>query len=531
MTRALPVRTPAVSLALAALAFLSPWPRALAEDAPVEQPVAPTQDDGPSLTVYSSADPAGFDPQQFISQQRTGYSPNFAWQVPGFAVVRETRRVTVPKGTGDVPFSDVAEFIDPTTVSFADLSDPAGTAVLEQSFRFDLTSPDKLLERYLGREIGVDLLKDGLPVGSVRGDVLSVNQGTVVLRTADGGLRFVTTRDPGLRLPSLPEGLLSKPTLVWKLASDTGGEHRVRTTYQTAGLTWRADYNLVVDAADKTADLGAWVTMLNVAGAGWKDARLKLIAGDVQRIQSQPPRGGFSGSRKSLDAAAAPGFEEKAFFEYHLYTLPRRTDVLSNQTQQITLFPTARDVSVEKVLVYYGLPENMRWSYTPSARTDRDIRTASNTKVDVYLRWKNSKENHLGMPLPRGKVRVFKKDDADGTLEFVGEDLVDHTPKDETVLVKVGQSFDVVGDRTQTTFEAPPGRNEMTEGFKITLRNHKDVDVRVSVRENLFRWLNWEILSSSDPFTKIDAHTIHFDVDVKANETKIVTYTVRYSGW
>jgi hypothetical protein len=491
-------------------------------------PALAADDDGPAVTIYSSADPAGFDPQQFIAQQRQGYNPFFAQQVPGFAVVKETRAVKLAAGVGDVKFTDVAQFIDPTTVSFVDLTDPTGTSVMEQNFQFDLASPTKILDRYVDREIGYVVEKDGAVVKSLKGTLISSNQGQLVLSTPEG-LRFLSYNDPGIRLPSLPDGLITKPTLVWKLNSAAGGDHKVRTTYQTQGVTWRADYNLVLSADDKTADVGAWVSLLNLCGATFKDARLKLIAGDVHRVQSEVPPDSRMPSDAPAALAAEPGFQEKSFFEYHLYTLPRKTDVLDQTTQQLTLFPTARGVAVEKVLVYYGNPEVAGWGFEPTARTDRALGTQANTKLDVYVRLKNSKDNQMGMPLPKGKVRVYKQDDADGTLEFVGEDLIDHTPKDETVLVKLGQAFDVVGDRRQTDFQIDKRARSMQESFEITLKNHKDAPVHVIVKENLFRWTKWDVATKSDDFTKVDARTIHFDVDVPANGSKVVTYTVKYS--
>jgi hypothetical protein len=491
-------------------------------DAPPEAPA----ESGVALTVYSSADPTGFDPQRFLAEQRQGGGATWASQVPGFGVVKEVRDVEMGEGIVDLPFTGVAEFIDPTTVSFADLTS-AGTSVLEQSFRFDLASPDKILERYVGETIGLEPSKDGASAGRVEGRVLSVNQGTVVLDVPKEGLRFVSARDPGLRLPSLPQGLLTRPTLVWKVRSAAAGAHRVRTTYQTSGLTWRADYNLVLDGSGTKADLAAWVTMLNVSGASYRDARLKLVAGDVQRVQpalyAAPPMAAAPAE------GGAAGFEEKAFFEYHLYTLPRPTSVLDQSTQQITLFPTARDVAVRKLLVYYGLPEAAQWGALPAPRTDRDVRSSANPKVDVYVRFENRRENRMGMPLPRGKVRVFQRDDADGTLEFVGEDRIDHTPRDEQVLVKVGQAFDVVGDRVQTAFDYDRARRTMVESWRITLRNHKPAAARVLVKESLFRWTNWEIVGPSDPFVKADARTITFEVDVPPDGAKAVEYTVRYS--
>ncbi len=487
--------------------------------------------DGVALTVYSSADPASFDPQQFAAQQRMGRDPSFAWQVPGYGVVKEVRRIALPAGTGDVRITDVAAFIDPTTVSFADLDAPQATGVLEQVFQFDLVSPSKLLERYVDHEIDLrETRNDGSgPLEAfVRGKVLSANQGQVVLQLADGTLRFVSSSDPNLRLPALPDGLVTRPTLVWKVASEQAGTRRVRTTYQTGGLTWRADYNVVLAGDDTHADVSAWVTLMNMSGASYRDARLKLVAGDVQRVAPRMPPAPRAPARGAKLRDANEGFEEKSFFEYHLYTLPRRTDVLDASTQQLALFPTAQGVGVEKVLVYYGLPDAAHWVFS-QPRTDRELGTLSNPKVDVYLRVANSRENRLGMPLPKGKLRVYKRDDADGTREFVGEDLIDHTARDEKVLVKLGQSFDVVGSRKQTDFRVDSGRHEIEERYEIELRNHKDTAAQVVVRETLYRWTNWEILESSDPYEKQDSRNIHMTVEVPANGSKTVTYRVRYT--
>jgi hypothetical protein len=484
-------------------------------------------DEGPAVTIYSSADPAGFDPQQFIEQQRQGYNPFFANQVPGFAVVKETRKATLVAGVSDLKFTDVAQFIDPTTVSIVDLTD-AATSVMEQNFQFDLASPTKILDRYVDREIGFVVEKDGAVVKQWKGTLLSSNQGQLVVQTSDG-LRFLSYNDPGIRLPALPDGLITKPTLVWKLSSEKGGDHTMRTTYETKGMTWRADYNLVLAADDKTADVGAWVSLLNLCGATFKNARLKLIAGDVNRVQPQEANEMGPMSPSGGSGGPSSGFQEKSFFEYHLYTLPRRTDVLDNTTQQLTLFPTAHGVPVERVLVYYGLPDAASWSFGPSAQQDRNFGTQSNPKVDVYLRFKNDQASHLGMPMPRGKVRVYKQDDADGTLEFLGEDLIDHTPKDETLLVKLGQAFDVVGERKQLDFKIDTRHDWMQESFQITLRNHKAEPVKVIVKENLYRWTNWEITEKSDPFEKTDARTIQFEVVVPPDASKSVTYTVKYT--
>jgi len=485
---------------------------------------APEADEGPAVTVYSTADPASFDPQKFIAQQRQGYSPDFAWQVPGFGVIKEIRKVKLDAGTNDLRFTDVAQFIDPTTVSFVDLTKPESTTVLEQNFQFDLVSPEKLMEKYLDRQISV-VVPRGKDAETVSGKLLSATQGQLVLQ-AEGGVRVLIGQNQ-VQLGDLPGGLITRPTLIWKISAGEAGEHQIRTTYQTNGITWRSDYNLILNQADTKADLGAWVTL---TGAGYQNAKLKLIAGDVQRIQPQQrPYPPMQLAAKGRAMAEEAGFEEKAFFEYHLYTLPRRTDILANTTQQITLFPTAHDVNVEKVMVYYGLPQAASWRFVAEPQQDRNIGNQSNPKVDVYVRFKNAKENNLGMPLPKGKVRVYKTDEADGTLEFVGEDLIDHTAKDEKVLIKLGQAFDVVGERTQTDFNADTSRRTMTDSYRIQIRNHKDQPQKVIIKENLFRWTTWEITKSSDPYEKVDARTIHFEVEVPANGEKTVTYTVKYT--
>jgi hypothetical protein len=505
--------------------------------APGVPDAAAQRNDGPSLTVYSTADPAGFDPQQFVAQQRMGFDPNFAGQVPGFGVIKEVRQVDLKEGRNTLSFVDVAQFIDPTTVSFADLTAPE-TAVLEQQFLFDLVSPSKLLEKYVDQEITVWVPIGEGKVNHFTGKLLSANQGQLVVQTQNNGIRVFQQGQVQPQLGNLPGGLITKPTLQWLVSAKQGGQHQVRTTYQTSGITWRSDYNLVLNADDTQADLGAWVTLLNLSGASYPNAQLKLIAGDVQRIQPPQPMP-MRARRQTLEAGAAMdavGFEEKSFFEYHLYTLPRRTDVAQNTTQQIALFPTVQGVKVERVLVYYGLPYAAQWGFTPNPHLDRNLGNQSNKKIDVYIRFQNKEDNKLGIPLPAGKVRVYKLDapaqgkPGEGTLEFVGEDIIDHTARNQEVLAKIGQAFDVTGERTQTNFTLDERGHVMTETIKIVLSNgKKDKPAKVIVKENLFRWMNWEITQESDEHKKIDARTVHYEVEVPADGKKEVTYTVKYT--
>ncbi len=481
------------------------------------------------LTIYSTADPAGFDPQQFIAQQRQGYNPMFAWQVPGFGVVRDVRTLSLEQGLNEVSVTDVAEFIDPTTVTLADLSDGEPVSVLDQAFAFDLVSPSKLLESYVDQAVTVNLPRGDGKVEAVTGTLLSANQGRLVLQTAEG-LRVV--HDAGdVQLGALPEGFVTRPTLKWRLTAPSAGQRQVRTTYQTNGITWRADYGLVLSDDEKTADLSAWVTILNLSGASYPEAQLKLIAGDVQRVM---PRHMYDEaislrSRNMAMEANAAGFEQKAFFEYHLYTLPRPATIDSNSTQQLALFPSKRGVGVEKVLVYFGLPESESWRFVQEPMRDRDVRDGSNPKVDVYVRFDNNEANQLGVPLPKGKLRVYKQDNADGAVEFVGEDLIDHTPKGNEVMVKIGQSFDVTGTRTQTDFKADYDADWMEETVEVKLKNAKDTAQKVLVREVMYRWVNWELIEKSGEFEKVDSRTAHFEVEVPAGGETTVRYTVRYT--
>ena len=475
-----------------------------------------------TVTIYSTARPGAVPAELYrpLPGGGEGYG-----HVPGYAVVKEEREMSLARGRGELRFVDVAAWIDPTTVRFESLSDPAGTRVLEQNYQFDLVSQQKLVERYLDREISVEQTW-GERVEVLTGRLLSA-AGGLVLEAPGGEIRALSGWS-GLRFPELPGGLITRPTLVWDVESNRGGTQRVRVSYQTQGVTWWADYNLVFtpgrDANSGGLDVGAWVSILNQSGARYPDARLKLIAGDVQRAPE--PELAFAG-RAKLGLEAAPAFEEQAFFEYHLYTLGRPTTLPDRSTKQLELFEVARGVPAEKVLVYYGLPGH--WGVFPSPAVDRTLGTESNNKVDVLLRFQNSAAGGLGVPLPAGRVRVNQVDAADGSLEFIGEDVLDHTPKDEPVQIRLGSAFDVVGERKQADFRVDTARNWMEESIEIELRNHKREAVKVIVKENLFRWVNWEILSSSHAWEKQDARTIHLPVEVPADGHVRLTYRVRYT--
>ena len=481
-----------------------------------------TEPGGDALTIYSTAQPGAISPEVYRNGGR-------GQAIPGYAVVRQQRDINLKRGRNNVRFADVAAYIDPTTVMFESLTDPAGTNVVEQNFQFDLVNQEKLLQKYIDQTVKVDQVR-GNAVESFSGTLLSTSGG-MILKREDGSVQLLPN-NTGVTLPSLPGGLITRPTLVWDLDAKQAGNHRARVSYQTTGITWWTDYNVTyAEGANANAcklDIGAWVSIINQSGAGYADARLKLIAGDVQRA----PVAGRGDVRllaaKSMAREQDTGFAEKSFFEYHLYTLGRPTTLPDNSTKQIELFPAARAVPCEKTLVYYGLAQNI-YAYGASPQTDRNFGVQSNKKVDVYLGFKNSPENHMGMPLPSGRIRVSKMDSADKTLEFIGEDVIDHTPKNEKVLIKLGSAFDVVGERRQVDFKVDTSKKTMAEDIEIKLRNQKKEPVVVIVKENLYRWVNWQITAKTHEFEKRDARTIHFPVTIAPGAEVTVRYSVQYT--
>jgi hypothetical protein len=484
------------------------------------------ESDQTAITIYSSAQPGAIAPEMYRPTPGAG-EPN-ALAVPGYAMVRQDRTLKIEPGRSTLRFTDVAGLIDPTTVNFVSLTDPT-TRVLEQNFQFDLVNTRKLLQRYLDRPITVER-NVGTQSSSVSGTLLSADDG-IVLRSSDGSIHAL--RDyAAVRFPELPGGLNVKPTLVWDIAAQQGGEQRTRVTYQTGGMSWWADYNLVftegADANNGFLDLSAWVSLINQSGATFPEAKLKLIAGDVHR--AQPATAGIMAKRAMEMAAASvaqDGFAEKSFFEFHLYTLARRTTLPNNSTKQIELIEQAKKIPAKKTLLYYGLAQPAY--YYPSPFVDREAGVAMNKKVDVYLEFRNDKQYGLGVPLPAGRIRVSKVDQGDGSLEFIGEDQIDHTPKDERVRVKLGSAFDVVGERRQVDFSVDSKARWMEEEVEVKLRNHKEQPVDVTVKENLYRWSNWKIISKSHDFEKEDARTIYFPVHVPKDGETTLRYRVRYT--
>ena len=421
-------------------------------------------------------------------------------------LVKDVRESRLETGTSEVQFMDVAALIDPTSVHLKSLTNPAGLKILEQNYEYDLLTSAKLMEKYVGKTVRLykgDGTWQDARLLSTSGPVFEIN-GQIHLG------------QPGrLVLPALPENLVSKPTLVWLLRNQTAAAQRIEASYLTGGITWKADYVMIIDAADKTTDLTGWVTVDNKSGATDGNAALKLVAGDVNRAQE--PRRNLRAMEMAAKAAsmadARREFASEGFFEYHLYTLDGRTTIKNNQTKQLALM-SASDVGVTKQLVYYGAADYYRTSYG---------QTLSNQKVAVLLELKNSKDNRLGVPLPKGKVRVYKADAA-GSQQFIGEDWIDHTPKDERVKIKMGDAFDVVGERTQMEWRKL-GSSLYEVEWEISLRNHKKDEQTVTVIEPVPG--DWQVMTATHAWDKPDAHTLRFQVPVPKEGASRIVYRVR----
>lgn len=436
-------------------------------------------------------------------------------------LVKDRREIKLDKGVQKIEFMDVAAQIDPASVHFKSLTSPDKCSVLEQNFEYDLISREKLLQKYIGKEIELERRfgKDGEKKEIIRGTLLSTSGGL----TVKSGDKILVNPSGEISLSKLPEGLILKPTLSWLLENEIAGEHKIEVDYLTSGINWAADYVIVSDKDDKNLDLTGWVTIDNKSGAAYKDAKLKLIAGDIHRASpSGVMRNDIMYETKAM-RAAQPQFEEKSFFEYHMYTLQRKATVKDNETKQIE-FAAASDVPVKKLYIYDGAAQKF-YGYNQWSRADRNYGVQSNKKVYVMLDFKNSKENNLGIPLPKGKMRVYKED-SDKSLEFIGEDFIEHTPKDEDVRIYLGDAFDIVAERVQTDFRN--GDDFCDESFKITVRNHKEEPIEVRVAEKLYRWSNWKITQKSQDYEKKDARTIEYKLKIPKNGENIVAYTVHY---
>lgn len=419
-------------------------------------------------------------------------------------LVRDVRRLALPDGTGWLQFRDVPAQIDPTSVHLRAV-DGGEIGVLEQNYRYDLVGSEKILERYLDQEVRVTLEEGRL----FEGRLLSAGGGEIVLQNTqpEGGV-FVLAREKvtDIQFPVLPEGLITRPTLAWLLTGGRGAERTLEVSYLTGGLNWHAEYVAVVAERDDALDLAGWVSVDNRSGASYPEASLQLVAGDIHRAAPEPRYAKGMAPRAEMLAAQGVGFEEEAFFEYHLYTLERATTILENETKQISLFEPA---------------------HCPVTKLYESNPATSGNKVRVVLETKNSSDAGLGMPLPKGIVRVYKRDSRE-RLQFIGEDRIDHTPRDEKVRVFIGNAFDLVVERTELDMRRLGPRDREVD-VKLEVRNRKASEtVTIVLQEDLYG--DWTIRTCSHPYEQKSATRLEIPVTAKAGETVTVLYTVRYSS-
>jgi hypothetical protein len=453
-----------------------------------------------------------------------------------FAVVRDSVPLDLKAGDNAVIYSDATAQVEPDSVI---LRDPAGQhslQILEQNYRNDPVSQELLLSLFEGKTIVFEkrrmkdntqvdepiqgkIIRSGyVPGGATEQPIIEVN----------GIKQFSLPGEP--RFPDLGDDTILKPAFNWLLQSDKPGKFEAEVGYVTGGFDWSASYNLVSPEKGDLVDLVGWITMNNNSGKTFENARIKLMAGDVNKIQPPQPMA-FDGvlRMKAMNMVMAdqsgPAVTEKAFDEFHLYSIARETTLHDHETKQVE-FVHAEKMFAPTIYVYDGASD---YRFYGGLNTDQGYGQSGNKKVLVQREFKNAETNQLGIALPAGKLRFYRRD-ADGQLQFVGENQIDHTPRDEIVRVTTGNSFDLVGERKQTNFKVDTGDKWIDETFEIKLRNHKkDAPVEIRVTEHLYRWSNWDITAKSDDFVKKDSQTIEFRIPVKPDEERVVNYTVHYS--
>ncbi len=431
------------------------------------------------------------------------------------ALVRDVRQLTLPSGESRLRFMDIAASINPAAVHFRSLTEPTKLNVFEQNYEYDLLDPSKLLQKYVGRE--VTLVRAKLDSGTtqyeeVKATLLSLN-GAPVWKI---GNEIVTGLSyESIRFPQLPENLYERPTLLWTLQNSGARRHKVEASYLTSNLSWSADYVLNVGKDETSGDLDGWVTLVNHSGTAFKNAQLQLVAGDLHRVAAQV--GGnmeMVMDRVAKSAAAPAQFQQESFSEYHLYTLGRRTSIFDQESKQISMLD-ASHFPLQKVYVVNG----QSYYYRSAAQPGAPVKDP----VQVFYKFKNEDKAGLGIPLPSGTVRVYQADSRGGSL-FAGEDHIDHTPKDETISLHIGNAFDIVAERKQTDYKRLSDRLYEFE-YEITLRNHKNIPITVEVNEPIGG--DWEMVSSTYKFTKTAAFAAQFQVPVDKDGTSVLKYRVR----
>src|SRR5438067_3558527 len=473
-----------------------------------------------------------------------------------FAVVRDSVPIDLKQGVNNVRFTDTTAHLEPASVILRDPSGKTNLQILEQNYRNDPVSQELLLSLSERKSIDFLVIEPNKPNTIVQGKIVRsgyvrhsqeamqrYGQSYAMAQSAtayqsggmsqpiievDGKLRFTLPGQP--LFPPLSDDTILKPTIEWQLQADKAAKLDAELAYISGGMSWEADYNIVAPEKSDLLDFVGWVTMDNQSGKTFENAKIKLMAGDVSKIQQAEVAGYLRNEELAVSAAMPPPVSEKAFEDYHLYTLARPATLRDRETKQVE-FIRASGVKSERIYVYDGLKvdwNQWRGYRMENLRNNQDLGTEMETKVAVMREFKNSEANHLGMPLPKGRVRFYKQDD-DKQLEFTGENLIDHTPKDETLRVFTGNAFDLLGERRRTNVKVDSSNHWLDESIEIKLRNHKKEPVEIRVVEHLFRWIKCDITEKSDPFTKTNAQMIEFRILVKADEEKTIHYTAHYS--
>jgi len=432
--------------------------------------------------------------------------------------------MTFTKGVNSIDVENVAAKIDPTSVLFKSLTNPRGVTVLEQNYQFDLITPQNVLKKSVGQPISFTQFDDAGKPHVQKGVLLNPpgeEDGVVV--KGEGG-NVVLNPEGQMALQKMPAGLRPRPTLNWLLKSSKAGAQNCEISYITNGINWKADYVALVNKDDSALDLTGWVSLTNNSGATYRDAKLTLMAGDVRRVApvvAAAPRPVYA--LKARSWGGEPQFREKTFFEYHMYTMARPTTVADKETKQLSLL-TASSVPVTKEMIYDARGDWFRSWWSPGrSGPGSGYDTSNYHKVNVVLEVKNSEKNNMGMPLPKGRVRVYKLDDT-SSQQFVGEDEIDHTPKDEKIRLYIGDAFDVVGDYKRTN-HTKVAKNMVEDSYEVKIRNHKKTAVTVKVVDHV--WSDWAVTAKSNAFTKKDATTIEFPITVQPDKEAKVTYSIR----
>lgn len=454
------------------------------------------------LSTFFAFSSTGFSQQEETPVQQkslavTVYNANLG-------VVKDTRTLKIASGRSEIAIRDVAQLIDPTSVHIK-----LDGEVIEQNYQYDLVSAAKILQKYIDKP--VQLISD--KGEALEGKLLSASD-QIVLQKKEGGLIMIPNlTNYRISVGSLPEGLITRPTLIWTVDSKSAKNQDVEISYQTGGMNWHAEYVAVLNDNDTKLDLNSWVSIMNESGTTYNDAELKLVAGDVNLVSQRNQMPLRKDMAYAQEQAGAPQFQEKEFFEYHIYNLQRPATLNNNETKQISLFQ-AENVNITKKFLYKG----GIGSYYPMGQGGQK------QKVSVAVEFENKSANNLGMPMPKGKVRLYKSDGK--TIEFIGEDMIDHTPRDERVKLKIGDAFDIAVEDIQTDNKRISDR-VYDQSYEITFRNRKKEDIVIEVERYL--GLNWEILSSSIDYQKKDAQNILFKVPVAKNGETKLKFSVRYS--